>query len=58
MTTKKQKSAITPPSGDFLLYQTEDGKTRIEARFQGEKVWLLLNQLVNQFQGTSRLAQT
>jgi hypothetical protein len=46
---KKQKDLI-PPSGDFLLYQTEDGRTRIEARFQGETVWLSLNQLVDLFQ--------
>jgi hypothetical protein len=46
MTTRKQIA----PTGDFLLYQTEDGKTRIEARFQGETVWLSLNQLVDLFQ--------
>jgi hypothetical protein len=50
MITKKQKNAIIPPTGDFLLYQTEDGRTRIEARFQGETVWLSLNQLVDLFQ--------
>ena len=49
MTTRKQNKAI-PPSGDFLLYQTEDGKTKVEARFQGETVWLSLNQLVDLFQ--------
>lgn len=50
MTIKKQKNAFHPPSSDFLLYNTEDGKTRIEARFQGAPVWLLLNQSVNLFQ--------
>ena len=34
----------TPPddtsTGDLLLYQTEDGRTRIECRFEGETVWL------------------
>jgi len=27
-------------TGDLLLYQTEDGRTRIECRFEGETVWL------------------
>src|SRR5208283_2588792 len=39
-----------PAGGDFLLYQTEDGRTRIEVRFQGETVWLSLNQLADLFQ--------
>lgn len=28
------------PTGDLLLYQTEDGRTRIKCRFEGETVWL------------------
>jgi hypothetical protein len=39
-----------PAGGDFLLYQTEDGRTRIETRFQGETVWLSLNQMAELFQ--------
>lgn len=46
----KKQIALIPPSGEFLLYQTEDGRTRIEARFHGETVWLSLNQLVDLFQ--------
>jgi len=26
--------------GEFLLYQAEDGRSRIEVRLQGETVWL------------------
>jgi len=29
-----------PFASDFLLYQTEDGQTRIEVRLQDESVWL------------------
>ncbi len=29
-----------PPAGEILVYQTEDGKTRVECRFQGETLWL------------------
>ena len=36
--------------GEFLLYQTEDGRTRLEVRFQGETVWLSLHQLADLFQ--------
>ncbi|HZU53161.1 MAG TPA: virulence RhuM family protein [Holophagaceae bacterium] len=39
-----------PPPGQFLVYQTEDGKLKIEVRFQGETVWLSLNQLSELFQ--------
>lgn len=36
--------------GELLLYQTEDGKTRLQVRFQGETVWLPLNQMAELFQ--------
>jgi hypothetical protein len=38
------------PGGEFLLYQTEDGRTRLEVRVQDETVWLSLNQLAELFQ--------
>lgn len=34
----------------FLVYQTEDGKLKIDVRFEGETVWLSLNQLAELFQ--------
>ena len=39
----KQKSEI-------FIYQTEDGKTKIQVRLQDETVWLSLNQLAELFQ--------
>ncbi len=30
----------TPPMGEIVLYQTEDGKTRLECRFAHETLWL------------------
>jgi hypothetical protein len=27
---------------EFLLYQTEDGRTRVDVRFDGETAWLCL----------------
>ena len=36
--------------GEFLLYQTEDGQTRLETRMAGETVWLSLNQMAALFE--------
>jgi hypothetical protein len=32
--------APVPPQGEILLYQTEDGRTRVECRFAQETLWL------------------
>ena len=42
------------PSGEVLLYQTEDGKTRLEVQFQGETVWLSQAQMAELFQTTKQ----
>lgn len=39
-----------PAGGEILLYQTEDGKTRLEVQFQGETVWLTQKQMAELFQ--------
>ena len=36
--------------GEFLFYQTEDGRTRVQVRVEQETVWLSLNQLAELFQ--------
>jgi len=38
------------PGGQFLLYQTADGRSRIEVRIQGETVWLTQQQMADLFQ--------
>ena len=35
---------------ELIMYQTEDGKTKIEVRIEGETVWLSLNQMAELFQ--------
>lgn len=35
---------------EFLLYQTEDGLTRVEVRFDGDTAWLSLGQMAELFQ--------
>lgn len=29
-----------PPNGEIILYQTEDGRTRVECRFEHETLWM------------------
>jgi len=38
------------PLSEIILYQTEDGRTRIEVRMQADTVWLSLNQMAELFQ--------
>ena len=42
-------SKNTELSPEFLLYQTEDGQTRIEVRLTDETVWLCLTQMSELF---------
>lgn len=35
---------------EFLLYETEDGRSRVEVRFDGDTAWLSLGQLATLFQ--------
>jgi len=46
----KDLPAEPPPEGQFLLYQTEDGQTRIECRLQHESIWLPQKDLADLFQ--------
>jgi hypothetical protein len=41
-----------PPGGQFLVYQTEDGKLKIDVRFEGETVWLTQQHMAELFQTT------
>jgi len=38
------------PDSDLILYLTEDGRTRLQVRLEGETVWLSLKQMVDLFQ--------
>lgn len=55
--TKKEIVRVTgavvepgKPSTEILLYQTEDGRSRIEVRMVNETVWLSLKQMAELFQ--------
>ena len=50
MQKMNEKQQSEPDTAEFLLYQTEDGQTRLEVAFRGETCWLSLNQLAELFQ--------
>jgi len=37
-------------TGEIILYQTQDGQTKIEVRLMGETVWLTIDQMAELFQ--------
>jgi hypothetical protein len=41
---------IKPPVGEIMLYQTEDGRTRVECRFADETLWLTQALIAELFQ--------
>ena len=46
-----KSSKPSPPSGgQFLVYQTQDGKLKLDVRFQGESVWLTQQHMAALFQ--------
>lgn len=40
------------PSGEIILFQTDDGETRLEVRLLGETVWLPQRAIAELFQTT------
>jgi hypothetical protein len=47
-----RRDAGGPPDGELILYQTEDGRTRIECRFDRGSIWLTQNLLAELYQTT------
>ena len=46
------KQPVSKPSSEIVLYQTEDGQTRIECRFENENVWMTQALMAELFQVT------
>jgi len=44
----------TSQNSELTLYQTEDGKTRLEVRFEGDTAWLSQSQMAELFQTTKQ----
>jgi hypothetical protein len=38
------------PASDLIMYQTEEGKTRIQCRFEDEIIWLTQAQIAELYQ--------
>jgi len=38
------------PDNNILLYQTEDGRTKLEVRLEKETVWITIDQMAELFQ--------
>jgi hypothetical protein len=57
-TIKRKKAALAKnaleSSGQLIIYQTEDGKTKIDVRFEDETVWLTQQQMAELFQTTQQ----
>src|SRR5258706_925280 len=45
---------MAEPRSEIILYQTEDKRTQIEVRLEGETVWLSQNQMAELFQSTKQ----
>lgn len=52
MTEHDTSPSSSPASGEILLYQTEDGRIRIECRFENETLWLSQAMMADLFQVT------
>lgn len=55
-TMSETTKANLEPRGEFLFYQTDDGKTRLQVRLADETVWLSLNQMADLFQRDKSVA--
>lgn len=47
---RKPKPPFPPPGSQFIVYQTEDGKLKLDVRFEGETVWLTQQHMADLFQ--------
>lgn len=50
MAKKSKNENLPKSSSEIIIYQTEDGQTKIEVRLENDTVWLSLNQLSELFQ--------
>ena len=48
--TSVVNSQLSPVNSSIILYQTEDGQTRVQCRFENETIWLTQIQIAELFQ--------
>lgn len=60
MSGKKTDTEVPclPVRSEFLLYQTEDGETRIEVRLKNDSVWMTQAAMAELYQTTSQNSTT
>ena len=44
---------LTPPHGQFILFQSAEGNTQVECRFAADNLWLNQNQIAELYQKTA-----
>ena len=49
------KISYKTPDSEILLYQTEDGQTKIDVRLEEETVWLKQKQMVEFFKSQTSI---
>ena len=50
--TEDQTFSLDENQGDIVIYQTDDGDTKIDVRFVDESVWLTQQQMAELFQSS------
>ena len=51
---KNDKNELTNPNEAFLIYQDDNGIARVNVRFEGEDVWLTVEQLMELFDASQQ----
>ena len=54
MATNQPAAPHSGPSGEFILYQTEDGRTKLQVRVEDQTVWLTQLAIAELFQTTKQ----
>ncbi len=51
---EKENQALLHSKGQFLVYQAEDGKLKLDVRLEDETVWLTQQMMAELFQTTKQ----
>ena len=54
MAKKKEKNEIVSRNQAFLIYQDDNGIARVNVRFEGEDVWLTVEQIMELFDASQQ----
>jgi hypothetical protein len=52
--SKKRFEPAPPPSGELLIYESEDGRIRLDVRLEEESIWLTQPMMAQLFQTTQQ----